>query len=71
MEEETHAIQKDDTSELITLSQNHQAIGVSWVYKIKHTTDGEVDRYMARLVVKGYKKNMTSTMKKFLYQLLD
>jgi len=26
------------------------------VYKIKCTTDGEVDRYKARLVAKGYKQ---------------
>ena len=37
-----HAIQKNDTWELTTLLQNHKAIGVKWVYKIKHTTDGEL-----------------------------
>jgi len=51
-----HAIQKKDTWELTTLSQSHETIGVKWVYKIKRTTDGEVDRYKARLVAKGYKQ---------------
>ena len=49
-------IQKNDTWELTTFSQNHKAIGVKWVYRIKHIADGEVDRYKARLVAKGYKQ---------------
>jgi hypothetical protein len=56
MEEEIHAIQKNDTWELTTLPSNQKAIGVKWVYKIKHTAKGEVSRYKARLVAKGYKQ---------------
>jgi len=40
---------------LTTLSQNHKAIGVKWVYKIMRTTDDKVDWYNARLVAKSYK----------------
>ena len=56
MKEKIHTIQKNDTLELTILSQNHKAVGVKWVYKIKHTADGEVDRYKARLVAKCYKQ---------------
>jgi len=56
MKKEMHAIQENDTWELTTLPQNHKAIGVKWVYKMKRTTDGEVDRYKVRLVAKGYKQ---------------
>jgi hypothetical protein len=56
MEEEIHAIQKNDTWELTTLPSNQKAIGVKWVYKIKHTAEGEVSRYKVRLVAKGYKQ---------------
>ena len=71
VKEEMHAIQKNDTWELTALSQSHKAIGVKWVYKIKRTTDGEVDRYKERLVAKGYRQKKASTMKKSLHQLLD
>lgn len=37
MEEEMHAIQKNDTWELATLPRGQKAIGVLWVYKIKRT----------------------------------
>lgn len=54
MEEEIHAIQKNDTWELTVLPKHQKAIGVKWVYKIKSTADGKIDRYKARLVAKGY-----------------
>ena len=56
MKEEMYAILKNDTWELTTLPQNHKAIGVKWVYKIKRTADDEIDRYKVGLVAKGYKQ---------------
>lgn len=32
------------------------AIGCQWVYKIKHNSDGSIERYKARLVVLGNKQ---------------
>lgn len=56
MEEEIHAIEKNDAWELTTLPSGQKAISVKWVYKIKRTIDGEIERYKARLVAKGYKQ---------------
>ncbi|KAM2792749.1 hypothetical protein PS2_004362 [Malus domestica] len=56
MKEEIHAIEKNDTWELTKLPPNQKAITVKWVYKIKCTADGSVDRYKSRLVAKGYKQ---------------
>uniref|UniRef100_A0A2N9GX95 Uncharacterized protein n=1 Tax=Fagus sylvatica TaxID=28930 RepID=A0A2N9GX95_FAGSY len=54
MNEEIKAIKKNDTWELTTLPHGKKAIGVKWVYKMKKNAKGEVERYKARLVVKGY-----------------
>ncbi|KAL4348689.1 hypothetical protein GQ457_17G010100 [Hibiscus cannabinus] len=37
-------------------SSSHEAIGVKWIFKKKKNASGEVVRYKARLVVKGYKQ---------------
>ncbi|GKV41340.1 hypothetical protein SLEP1_g48885 [Rubroshorea leprosula] len=56
MDEEMNAIKKNDTWELVTLPQGHAAIGVKWVFKEKKNSKGEVERYKARLMAKGYKQ---------------
>ncbi|GJT49452.1 ribonuclease H-like domain-containing protein [Tanacetum coccineum] len=39
---------------LTELPINRKAIGSKWVYKIKYKSDGEVERYKARVVAKGF-----------------
>ena len=34
--------------------QHRKVIGVKWVYRTKLNADGSVNKYKARLVVKGY-----------------
>ena len=55
MEEEIHAIEKNDTWKFTSIPTGKNAIRVEWVYKIKFKSSGEVDRYKTRFVVKGYK----------------
>ena len=54
MDEEIKAIKKNDKWELATLPTGKKIIGVKWVYKLKKNAKGEVERYKASLVVKGY-----------------
>ena len=56
MDEEIHAIEKNDTWELTDLPVDKKPIGVKWVYKTKFKPTGEIDRFKARLVAKGYKQ---------------
>ncbi|WVY91926.1 hypothetical protein V8G54_037440 [Vigna mungo] len=44
------------TWELTDLPEGARPIGVKWVYKKKMNVEGEVERYKARLVVKGYRQ---------------
>ena len=54
MKEELKMIEKNDTWELVDRPQHKQPIGVKWVYRTKLNPDGSVNKYKARLVVKGY-----------------
>lgn len=54
MDEEIDAVKRNDTWELIDLPQNKNVIGLKWVYKIKYGVDGNITRYKARIVAKGY-----------------
>ena len=53
-EEEYSSIMKNNTWTLVELPHGKQAIGTKWVYMIKYKADGTLDKYKARLVVKGY-----------------
>ncbi|KAD4585342.1 hypothetical protein E3N88_22943 [Mikania micrantha] len=56
MDCEIQSILKNDTWELVDAPQNQKTIGVKWIYKTKLNEKGQVDKYKARLVVKGYKQ---------------
>jgi Reverse transcriptase (RNA-dependent DNA polymerase) len=54
MEEELHALEKNQTWTVCPLPKNKKPVGCKWVYKIKCNSDGTIKRYNARLVAKGY-----------------
>ncbi|XP_019175723.1 PREDICTED: uncharacterized protein LOC109171044 [Ipomoea nil] len=54
MHAEIDALQANKTWELTTLPPSKQAIGCRWVYKVKHKSDGTMERCKARLVAKRY-----------------
>ena len=58
MQEEIDAIEKNKTWQLVERPINKEIIGVKWVYRVKHNSDGSVQRNKARLVAKGYSQQL-------------
>ena len=56
MDEEITSIDRNNTWELTELPKGSQLIGVKWVFKKKMNGQGEIERYKARIVAKGYKQ---------------
>jgi len=54
VEEELSSLEEHKTWEVCDLPEGRKAIGCKWIFKIKQRQDGTVDRFKARLVVKGY-----------------
>nr|GEV19626.1 DNA-directed DNA polymerase [Tanacetum cinerariifolium] len=54
MNEEMDALYRNNTWEITNLPKDRKYIGRKWVYKIKYKSNGEIERYKARYVVKGY-----------------
>jgi hypothetical protein len=54
MSDELDALSKTHKWDLIDLPPRKFTVGCKWVYKIKTRADGFVERYMVRLVAKGF-----------------
>nr|GFB25247.1 retrovirus-related Pol polyprotein from transposon TNT 1-94 [Tanacetum cinerariifolium] len=54
MRKELQALRTNDTWVLTELPDGHKAISSKWVYKIRYFADGTVERYKARLVIRGF-----------------
>nr|GEU33305.1 hypothetical protein [Tanacetum cinerariifolium] len=54
MDSELASIEKNNTWSLVNLPKNRKAIGLKWVYKVKHDPSGKILKYKARIVAKGY-----------------
>lgn len=48
------AMERNKTWIVVTLPKNSQAMRIKWVYKVKYTANGWVDRYKTRPMAKGY-----------------
>ena len=48
------ALVSNNTWTLTPLPSNKRAIGCKWVYRVKYKADGSVEKYIARLVAKGF-----------------
>ncbi|KAG8490916.1 hypothetical protein CXB51_014727 [Gossypium anomalum] len=54
MKVELEMIHKNDTWNLVDRPDHKKVIGVTWVFRAKYNADGSLNKYKARLVVKGY-----------------
>lgn len=54
MNEEFDSLLKNRTWALVDLPSGKKVIDNRWVFKVKMKTDGTVDRYKARLVIRGF-----------------
>ncbi|RVW61832.1 Retrovirus-related Pol polyprotein from transposon RE2 [Vitis vinifera] len=54
MREEYDALLANETWKLCPRPVDHNEVGNKWVYKVKQTSTGEVDRFKARLVALGF-----------------
>ncbi|XP_070045834.1 uncharacterized mitochondrial protein AtMg00820-like [Nicotiana tomentosiformis] len=53
MLQEFQALESNQTWEIIPLPPYKKDIPCKWVYKIKQRVDGSIERYKARLVIRG------------------
>ncbi|GKV22443.1 hypothetical protein SLEP1_g32316 [Rubroshorea leprosula] len=58
MEEEMESLHKNKTWDLVQLPEGRKAIGCRWIYKLKKDSEGNIERYKARLVIKGYAQKL-------------
>jgi hypothetical protein len=54
MDQEMVTLDPNATWEVVVLPKDKKTIGCKWVYKVKHNANGSMNKYKARLVVKGY-----------------
>lgn len=53
MPKEFQTLEANNTREIVPLPPNKKPIPCKWVYKIKQRSDGSVERYKARLIIRG------------------
>ena len=54
MKEEMDSLERNKIWELVELPKDRKIVGCKWVFKLKKCVDSKVERYKARLIVKGY-----------------
>ena len=47
---------KNDVWEVVPRPQDKTVVTSKWIYKIKHATDGSMEKYKARFVARGFSK---------------
>ena len=53
-DEEIASLKENDTWDLVELPEGKRVVGCKWVFKTKHDKNGQVERFKARLVARGF-----------------
>ena len=54
--DEVESILQNHTWELVDLPPGSKPLGYKWIFKKKMKADGSINKYKAKLVIKGYKQ---------------
>jgi hypothetical protein len=54
MVEEYASMIKNNVWEIVTRPLNKSVVSSKWIYKIKHATNGSIDKNKARFVARGF-----------------
>jgi hypothetical protein len=56
MQDEYKSLLENQTWDLVPLSSRRKLVRCRWVYRTKSTSDGQISRYKAGLVAKGFQQ---------------
>jgi hypothetical protein len=54
MTEKYQSIIKNDVREIVPRPKSKDVVSSKWLFKIKHATDGSIEKYKARFVARGF-----------------
>ena len=54
MQSEMNSLDKNNVWDLVELPKDRKPIGCKWVFKLKFDSDGQIEKYKARLVAQGF-----------------
>ena len=54
MMDEYHSIMKNDVWDIVSRPEGKSMVTYLWIYKLKHVSDGSVEKYKARFVARGF-----------------
>ena len=54
MTKEYQSIMKNDFWDIVPKPEGKSVVSSKWIYKIKHVTNGSIEKYKARFVARGF-----------------
>ena len=54
MTEEYQSIMKNGVWDIVSKPEDKSVVSSKWIYKIKHATDGSIEKYKERFVARGF-----------------